>query len=153
MAIKFIKSGADAASVQATGSRSRRSVAHRKTDALSRLNVGANGTHARSVSLQPRIQILSPDFKAKQNASTVNDGAEPTPLAMVPRIISILEPTYYGFVRASQLYNYEFFVGETSEFKVSLIQQLCMLYPKFHNSFWTKVMLDHSVSVQEPETI
>lgn len=74
-------------------------------------------------------------------------------MAMIPRIISVLDQSYHGFVRASQLYNYEFFVGETSEFKVALIQQLCMLYPKFHNSFWNKVMQDHSIAQDEAETV
>ena len=150
MPIKFIKPGSGAGATSAS-----RSVAKSSHDGkVSKRPDSSRDVSKQSAATRPRIRVLRHEFSTQRANSTVNDPvAVSTPMAMIPRIISVLDQSYHGFVRASQLYNYEFFVGETSEFKVALIQQLCMLYPKFHNSFWNKVMQDHSIAQDEAEAV
>ena len=72
---------------------------------------------------------------------------DPAPVSLVPKIISSLDPSYFCFVRASQLYTSAFFEGESHEFKVSLIKQLNQLYPNYSNTYWDKMLLNSRISL------
>ena len=67
---------------------------------------------------------------------------EQVSVSMVPGIVAALDPSYHGFIRASQMYNTEFFEGESREFRVTLVRALKETYSAYPNSYWNKVLVN-----------
>lgn len=105
---------------------------------------GRELTTAKSLARRVKANLISDQSSAEDQIA----------VSMVPRILSSLDPSYHGFTRASQMYNAEFFEGESQEFRIALVRALKQTYPRYPNSYWDKVLVTEQINLNgAPEPI